>query len=103
MPVLYTLFIDYNIFRVKDTQLNGVPMTLLEELTSKHEDSFGKRNARILFLSQKDEIQTALEAGYFQTEVWGILHKKGQMPVQYSTFASYVRKYILYKKRNLSE
>ena len=91
-------FIAYNRGEQKNYPNVVKKMTLLEDLTSEHKESFGKRNARILFLAQKAEIEAALDAGYLQTEVWGILNKKGQMPVQYSTFASYVRKYILNKK-----
>lgn len=74
-------------------------MNLLEELTATHKTSLGKRNARILFITQQEEIEAALDAGFLQTEIWALLNKKGQMPVQYSTFASYVRKYILNKRR----
>lgn len=46
------------------------------------------------FISQMDEIQTALNDGYTVKDIWQILHEEGRMPIQYRAFTSYVNRYL---------
>jgi hypothetical protein len=70
-------------------------MRLIEEIGH---HSAGKKkqrgNGRQAFLAQLNLIEQALAQGSKVKEVWEFLHEKGTMPVQYTAFTKYVKRYI---------
>lgn len=49
---------------------------------------------RALFLSQKDQIEEALNNGWKRSEVWAILRENGTYPGTYSAFLKHCSKFI---------
>lgn len=65
---------------------------LLQEYATSPEADSHTRN-RASFLRYRDEIFSALTAGWSMRKVWRVLHDDGRISFSYSVFAQYVKKY----------
>ena len=49
---------------------------------------------KIAFLAVKDDVKTALDAGYPMTAVWKYMRDTGKLTCNYKTFSTYTHRYI---------
>ena len=76
-------------------------MGLSEELKKKgylRKNNKQRGIGRRAFLANRDEIAQVLEEGYTAKDIWEHLNEQGVMPIQYRTFAQYVRRFITQKE-----
>ncbi len=63
-----------------------------------------RRNASVLvsFLTIRDDVALALDAGYAKKTIWAYLHEVGRAPYRYETFLRHVNKRIPEASRAMS-
>jgi hypothetical protein len=68
-------------------------MTILKELMQQSTPK-KERNGRLIFMALLPEIKEALTAGYLVIDIHRLLIQQGKISIHYSTFNTYVKKYI---------
>ncbi|PVZ82666.1 DNA-processing protein [Serratia sp. S1B] len=55
-------------------------------------------SARVIFLAIRDDVETAIDAGYSLTTIWEHMHETGRVTTTYETFRRHVKRYINQRK-----
>lgn len=58
-----------------------------------------KRSGRVEFISQIEDIETALKEGWTKKDIWGQLHSEKKISFTYQMFLRYVDQLIVGKKK----
>ncbi|EIX7312117.1 TraK family protein [Escherichia coli] len=61
-------------------------------------NSSSANTARVVFLAIRDDVRTAMEAGYSLTTIWEHMHETGRVTTTYETFRRHVKRYIREQK-----
>ncbi|EBM5962846.1 DNA-processing protein [Salmonella enterica] len=68
----------------------------LQEWVSKKKglNSSSANTARVVFLAIRDDVKSAIDAGYSLTTIWEHMHETGRVTTTYETFRRHVKRYI---------
>jgi hypothetical protein len=67
----------------------------LAEWVKKREATRPRQDKNVVaFLALRDDVKSAIEAGYSLLTIWEHLHEKGRIPYRYETFLKHVRRHI---------
>jgi len=61
-------------------------------------NSSSANTARVVFLAIRDDVKTAIDAGYPLTTIWEHMHETGRVTTTYETFRRHVKRYISEQK-----
>lgn len=61
-------------------------------------NSSSANTARVVFLAIRDDVKSAIDAGYSLTTIWEHMHETGRVSTTYETFRRHVKRYIREQK-----
>ncbi|HAV9341900.1 TPA: TraK family protein [Escherichia coli] len=61
-------------------------------------NSSSANTARVVFLAIRDDVKSAIDAGYALTTIWEHMHETGRVTTTYETFRRHVKRYIREQK-----
>ncbi len=61
-------------------------------------NSSSANTARVVFLAIRDDVKSAIDAGYSLTTIWEHMHETGRVSTTYETFRRHVKRYINVQK-----
>lgn len=61
-------------------------------------NSSSANTARVVFLAIRDDVKSAIDAGYALTTIWEHMYETGRVTTTYETFRRHVKRYIKEQK-----